>query len=404
MRRVRSEPSSPPEPAMNKTLSSHVTPLRFSVIRSMLEKAAAYDNVISLSIGEPDFDTPAFVCEAAMRDASRGFTHYAPSKGDADLRAAILEAERAKSGLPWTQENLLISSGAMHALLAVMRTILDEGDEVLTPAPSFSDYLGHCVLAGGRLVQVPTSFENDFLPTLEAMEAAVTPKTRVLIVNSPCNPSGVVFDAATLDMLADFAKRHDLIVISDEVYDSIVFSGKAESIATRPGMSERTVVLNSFSKAFAMTGWRVGYALGPSWLMQEMVKVLSYSVASTGSPNQRAALAALTGPQDEFHAFREAYRRRTKLAAERLNAMPGVRCLQPSGTFYLFPHVDAAEKDSLAFALDLLDKAQVIVVPGFPFGPEETVRGCIRIACTVDEDKLSEAMDRMEAYLKSLPR
>lgn len=386
---------------MNTKLSSHVTPLRFSVIRSMLERASAYENVISLSIGEPDFDTPSFVCEAAMKDAMKGFTHYAASWGDPDLRAALLEAERAKSGLPWQGENLLITSGAMHGLLAVMRTILDEGDEVVSPAPCFSDYLGHCVLAGGRLVQVPTSFDNGFLPTLEAMEKAVTPHTRALLINSPCNPSGIVLDAPTLDMLAEFAVRHDLIVISDEVYDSITFRGKAESIATRPGMFERTVVLNSFSKAFAMTGWRVGYALGPSWLMKEMVKVLSYSVASTGTPNQRAALAALTGPKEEFEAFREAYRRRTHLAAARLNAMPGVRCLEPAGTFYLFPHIEAAKGDSLAFALDLLDKKQVIVVPGFPFGPEETVDGCVRIACTVDEEKLAEAMDRIEDYLKN---
>lgn len=385
---------------MNTTLSSHVTPLRFSVIRSMLEKASAYDNVISLSIGEPDFDTPHFVCEAAMSDAKHGFTHYAASRGDADLRNALLAAERAKSGLPWEQENLLITSGAMHGLLAVMRTLLDEGDEVLCPAPCFSDYQGHCALAGGRLVQVATRFEDGFLPSRDAMEAALTPRTRALLINSPCNPSGVVFDAATLDMLADFAVRHDLVVISDEVYDSIVFKGKAESIATRPGMFERTVILNSFSKAFAMTGWRVGYALGPSWIMNEMVKVLSYSVASTGTPNQRAALAALTGPREPFDAFRDAYRRRTKLAAERLNAMPGVRCLEPAGTFYLFPHIDAAEEDSLAFALDLLDKEQVIVVPGFPFGPEETVRGCVRLACTVNEEKLTEAMDRLERYLK----
>ena len=166
---------------MNTTLSSHVTPLRFSVIRSMVERAAAYKNVISLSIGEPDFDTPAFVCEAAMKDASRGFTHYAPSRGDAELRAAILAAERAKHGLPWEEENLLITSGAMHGLLAVMRTLLDEGDEVVAPAPCFSDYQGHCALAGGRLVQVPTRFEDGFMPTLEAMERP-SPRKR-----APCS-------------------------------------------------------------------------------------------------------------------------------------------------------------------------------------------------------------------------
>ncbi|MBP3730029.1 MAG: aminotransferase class I/II-fold pyridoxal phosphate-dependent enzyme, partial [Mailhella sp.] len=306
---------------------------------------------------------------------------------------------RKKTGIDYGEQNLLITTGAMHGLLAVMRTLLSEGDEVLCPAPCFSDYQGHCGLAGGKLVMVPTKFEDGFLPSMEALEKALTPRSRVLLVNSPCNPSGIVLPPDALDMLAAFAIRHDLAVVSDEVYDSIVFDAPAESISTRPGMAERTVVLNSFSKAFAMTGWRVGYAVGPEWVMREMVKVLSYSVASTNTAGQRAAFHALTGPQEAFHAFTEAYRKRTALAYERLSAMPGVQCLKPAGTFYLFPRIDAAKPDSMAFALDLLDKEQVVVVPGFPFGPEETVKGCIRIACTVSEDLLSQAMDRLERYL-----
>ncbi|WP_446424369.1 pyridoxal phosphate-dependent aminotransferase [Mailhella sp.] len=387
---------------MNKKLSACVTSQRFSVIRDMVARAKAYENVISLSIGEPDFDTPSFVCEAAMRDTLKGHTHYAASNGDPELRAALLDDIRRKTGLPYEGKHLLITTGAMHGLLAVMRTLLEDGDEVLCPAPCFSDYAGHCGLAGGRLVQVPTTFENGFEPTRADLEACLSEKSRVLLINSPCNPSGVVFRPETLDMLADFAKKHDLVVVSDEVYDSITFGREAESIATRPDMFKRTVVLNSFSKAFAMTGWRVGYAYGPEWIMGEMVKVLSYSVASTNTAGQRAALYALTGPQDEFAAMREAYRRRTALVAQRLNAMPGVRCLAPAGTFYLFPHIEAAEADSFAFAVDLLDKEQVVVVPGFPFGPEACVKGCIRIACTVDEEKLTEAMDRLEHYLNSL--
>lgn len=386
---------------MNKKISSYVTAQRFSVIRDMVARAKAYNNVISLSIGEPDFDTPAFVCKAAMEDTIKGYTHYAASNGDPELRAALLKDICAKTGLPYEGKHLLVTTGAMHGLLAVMRTLLEAGDEVICPAPCFSDYTGHCGLAGGKLVQVPTKFANGFQPTLEELEACLSGKSRVLLINSPCNPSGVVLKPETLDMLADFAKKHDLVVVSDEVYDSITFNGKAESIVTRPDMFERTVVLNSFSKAFAMTGWRVGYAYGPECIMGEMVKVLSYSVASTNTAGQRAALYALTGPQDDFAAMREAYRRRTTLVAERLNAMPGVRCLAPEGTFYLFPHIEAAEADSFAFALDLLDKEQVVVVPGFPFGPDETVKGCIRIACTVDEAKLNEAMDRLERYLNT---
>ena len=208
--------------------------------------------------------------------------------------------------------------------------------------------------------------------------------------------------AEELEKIAQLVQEHQIWVLSDEVYCELVYDdNKHCSIASFPGMKDYTIVLNGFSKAFAMTGWRVGYAYGPEWIMGEMVKVLSYSVASTNTAGQRAALYALTGPQDDFAAMREAYRRRTALVAERLNAMPGVRCLAPEGTFYLFPHIEAAEADSFAFALDLLDKEQVVVVPGFPFGPEETVKGCIRIACTVDEDKLNEAMDRLERYLNT---
>ncbi len=383
----------------SKSLNSRVTAQRFSVIRDMVARAKAYDDVISLSIGEPDFDTPAFVCEAAMRDAMKGFTHYAPSHGDEDLRAALLQEIRRKTGIPYGDENLLITTGAMHGLLAVMLTLLSEGDEVICPAPCFSDYQGHCGLAGATLVMVPTKFSEGFIPSREDLQACLTPHTKALLINSPCNPSGIVLPPETLDMMAEFALEHDLIVISDEVYDRITFSAPIESISTRPGMSDRTVILNSFSKAYAMTGWRVGFAVGPAWIMREMIKVLSYSIASTNSPGQRAAFHAMTGPQDEFLAFVDAYRRRTDLAYRRLIAMPDVQCIKPAGTFYLFPHIAAAEKDSFAFAVDLLDKEHVVVVPGFPFGPDQTVRGCIRLACTVSEEKIAEAMDRLKHYL-----
>ncbi len=385
---------------MQQPIAACVQAQPFSVIRDMAARAAQYSDAISLSIGEPDFHTPPAVCEAALHDALAGQTHYAPSNGEAGLRAALLAHIRAKGHEGVAQENLLITSGAMHGLLAVMRTLLDAGDEVITLAPHFSDYKGHVGLAGGTLVPVITRFEDGFLPREEALESAVTPRTRVLLINSPCNPTGVVLPAASLDMLAAFAKRHDLIVVSDEVYDSLSWNGAAESIYTRPDMRERTVVLNSFSKAYAMTGWRVGYAYGPAWLMGQMVKVLSYSVASTSTIGQRAAVAALTGPQDAFAEMRAAFGRRVALAARRLAAMPGVRCLPPSGAFYLFPRFEAAVQDSMAFALELLEATRVVVVPGFAFGPQEATRGCVRIACTVDEAKLNVAFDRMEAWLK----
>lgn len=371
----------------------------FSVIRTMVARTLKYENVLSLSIGEPDFDTPAFVCAAAGRDAAHGYTHYAPSTGDADLRRALLEHIQATQGISLGAENLLLTTGAMNGLLAVMRTLLDVGDEVLTLAPYFSDYAGHVRLTGAHLVPVCTYLEDGFLPRMEALEQAVTPRTRVLLLNSPCNPTGAVLSPATLDALADFARRHDLVVIADEVYNSIVADGPVESIYTRPGMAERTVVLNSFSKAYAMTGWRVGYAFGPAWITEHMMKVISYSTASASTIGQRAALAALQGPQEEFTAIRAAFVRRNALVARRLAAMKGVECVAPAGAFYSFPRFAAAMADSEAFALDVLDKVQVVLVPGAAFGPLDCTRGCVRMACTLNESKLNEAMDRLEHYL-----
>lgn len=386
---------------MKNYVSSSVKSQSFSVIRTMVARALAYENVLSLSIGEPDFDTPAFVCAAAGQDASRGYTHYAPSTGDPALRKALIQHVAQKQGVELGEKNLLISSGAMNGLLASMRTLLEVGDEILVLAPYFSDYAYHANLAGAKLVPVCTFLEDGFLPRMEAMEAAVSPRTRVLLLNSPCNPTGAVLPPATLDALADFAIRHDLTVISDEVYDAIAAPGTVQSIYTRPAMAERTLVLNSFSKACAMTGWRVGYAYGPEWIMEQMIKVISASIASTSTIGQRAALAALQGPQEEFMAMRAAFLRRNALITRRLQAMPGVECVPAQGAFYAFPRFEAAMEDTEAFALDVLDKVQVVVVPGFAFGPELSTRGCVRMACTLDEAKLDEAMDRLEGYLRS---
>lgn len=384
---------------MRKYIAPCVKEQPFSVIRTMVARALQYENVLSLSIGEPDFDTPTFVCAAAGRDAASGYTHYAPSNGDAQLRQALLEHIETTQGISLGAENLLITTGAMNGLLAAMRTLTDVGDEVLTLAPYFSDYAGHARLAGAHLVPVCTHLEDGFLPRMDALEHAVTPRTRVLLINSPCNPTGAVLPPATLDALADFAIRHDLIVISDEVYNGIVAGGPVGSIYTRPGMAERTLVLNSFSKAYAMTGWRVGYAFGPAWLTEHMMKVVSYSTASASTVGQRAALAALQGPQEEFLAIRAAFVRRNALVAKRLSAMDGVECVAPAGAFYVFPRFAAAMQDSEAFALDVLDKVQVVLVPGAAFGPRECTQGCVRLACTLGEPSLNEAMDRLEHYL-----
>lgn len=357
---------------MEKKISERVSAMRYSVIRDMGQRAAAYDNVITLGIGEPDFHTPEEISRKALSDALRGHTHYTASQGAPELLAA---------------------------LSAVLRPLLEEEDEVLIPDPHFPDYIAHIAFAGVRLRTIPTRFDEGFVPMPETLETAITDRSKVLILNSPNNPTGAMIPGKVLDALAEVAVRQDLIVVSDEVYDGMVYGEPFQSIASRPGMAERTVVIKSFSKNYAMTGWRVGYCRGPEWIIGQMLKVVNYSTACASSVGQRAALHALTADPAPFEAMREAFSRRVSLVSSRLERMPGIRCLPPSGAFYIFVDVSAYKVDSLSFALDLLDKEQVVVVPGFAFGPSG--EGWVRIACTVDEERLSEAMDRLERYLSA---
>lgn len=373
--------------------------MRFSVIRQMSMRAQAYDDAITLGIGEPDMHTPQYVCKAAYDDACAGYTHYAPSQGDPEL-LGTLATRLTQQGYPCGTDNLIITHGAMHGLYAAMRTLLETDDEVLIPEPHFPDYAPHVAFVGGRVVEVPTSFEQGFIPTAELVEAQLTPKTRVLLLNSPNNPTGAVIPGPVLDDLAKLAVERDLIVISDEVYDRILFTTPYESIYTRPGMAERTMVINSFSKAYAMTGWRVGYAMGPTWIMEQMVKVINYTAASVNIQGQRAALAALRGEQRPFDDMAAEFARRSAYVYDRLRAMPGIRVHKPAGSFYLFPSVENLEPDGERFALELLEKEHVVTVPGFTFGAN--CKGCIRLACTVDMLRLEVAMDRMERFTKRL--
>lgn len=380
-------------------ISSCVRGLHFSVIREMSMRASEYDDAITLGIGEPDMHTPQHVCLAAYQDACAGHTHYAPSKGDPELLQALADSLAAR-GYPGGVENLLVTHGAMHGLAAAMRTLLEEGDEAIIPAPHFPDYAAHVALAGGRLVEAPLDFDAGFVPTAAAIEPCISDRTRVLVLNSPNNPTGAVIPPEALDELARLAVERDLVVISDEVYDRILFDGEYESIITRPGMAERTLVMNSFSKAYAMTGWRVGYVLGPGWLTQQMLKVVNYTLASVNTLGQRAALAALGGEQQPFYDMAREFGRRSAYVYERLLEMPGIRVHKPGGSFYLFPSVAALEPDGKRFALQLLEEEHVVVIPGYTFGAG--AEGCVRLACTVDMQRLEEAMDRLERFVHRL--
>ena len=387
---------------MKKKIATCVHNIVPAVIREMSLKAAAYKDVISLGIGEPDFDTPGEICEGALGDALAGHTHYTPSRGYTDLIQELSHSIKEHSGLELDDSQLLITHGGMGGLTACLRAVLEPGEEALVPEPHFPSYGAQISFAGGEMVYIPTNFEDGFILRPETVEKALTPKTKILIVNTPNNPTGSVIPGQVLDDLAEIAVKHDLLVLSDEVYDRLVFKGRHESIYTRPGMPERTVVVNSFSKTFAMTGWRLGYAYGPDWLIEEMLKVITYQTSCASSVSQRAALAALRADQGQFEAMWREFRERCDLVFQRLKKMPGIRVHPTDGSFYVFPNITEITSDCERFALDLLAQEQVVVVPGGAFGPSG--KGCVRLACTVNKDRLSEAMDRLERFVRGYQR
>lgn len=383
---------------MKKKIATCVRNIVPSVIREMSLKAAAYKDVISLGIGEPDFDTPGKICQGALDDALTGHTHYTPSRGYTDLIQELSRSIKEHSGLELDESRLLITHGGMGGLTACLRAVLEPGEEALVPEPHFPSYKAQIAFAGGEMVYIPTSFEDGFILRPEAVEKVLTPKTKILIVNTPNNPTGSVIPGQVLDDLAEIAVKHDLLALSDEVYDRLVFKGRHESIYTRPGMSERTVVVNSFSKTFAMTGWRLGYAYGPAWLIEEMLKVVTYQTSCASSVSQRAALTALRADQGQFEAMWKEFQERCDLVFQRLKKMPGIRVHPTAGSFYIFPNISEITSDCERFALDLLAQEQVVVVPGAAFGPSG--KGCVRLACTVNKDRLAEAMDRLERFVR----
>ena len=381
-------------------ISESVNRIRPSLIREISTLAEKFDDVIPLGIGEPDFHTAAPICEGALKDALAGATHYAPIKGDPELIDALKTYLNSQYPMDIEAKNLIVTGGGMGALIACFRTLFNSGDDILVPGPYFPAYRAQIELAGGNLVHIETTFEQGFQITMDAVKKALTPKTKAIIINSPHNPTGTVIPAETLDALADFAKEKNLMVISDEVYDRLLFDGLShESIASRPGMTERTIIIGSFSKMYAMTGWRVGYLIAPDWFINEMSKVVMFYTACAPSVSQRGALAALRMDQSWVGEMREEFQQRRDLVYGALSRMKGIRVHEPKGSFYIFPNVAGVAEDSTQFAFDLLEKEHVAVVPGAAFGPSGDA--CVRISFTVDQKRLTEGMERMARYIEN---
>jgi len=373
-----------------------------SGIRRFFALAQEIPNVINLSIGEPDFTPPRHILEAGWKATLSGKTHYAPTNGIPELREALAKKAYDEYGLKYDPNSeVLVTVGGIEAISLALMALVNPGDEVLIPNPGFVCYEPGVRLAGGVPVSVPILEKNKFKPSVDDVTSLITGKSRVMILNYPNNPTGMVLSHDELAALAKIAVERDLIVISDEVYEKIIYDGeKHYCMATFPGMRERTLVVNSFSKTYAMTGLRVGYVYGPKELIAPLWLCHQYFVACVDTFAQYAALAALEGPQDFVKEMVAEFDRRRRFLYKRLNEIGGFSCIFPKGAFYMFPSIKAFKMSSEEFARFLLEEAQVATVPGSAFGSYG--EGYIRISYAAAYEQLEEAIDRIEKAVRKL--
>jgi len=383
-------------------LSRKTGMVEVSGIRRLFELASKMGDVINLGIGEPDFNTPENIKEAAKRALDEDFTHYTANVGIPELREAIAEKLRRENGIDVDPESeIMVTSGATQALTMAIFAILNEGEELLIPSPTFVSYSAAALFAGGVPVEVETKEEENFKVNVEELERHVSDRTKAIVISTPNNPTGSILTRRNLEEIAGFAVEHDLIVISDEVYEKIVYEEPHFSIASLEGMKERTITVNAFSKTYAMTGWRLGYVAAPQPIIREMVKLQMYTAVCASSFSQKAAVEALKGPQDSVEKMRREYARRRELVYRRLSEMPKLSVLKPKGAFYIFPNIKATGMTSEEFSGYLLREARVATVPGRAFGRDG--EGYIRISYAASYEKLEEAMDRIHEALTRLP-
>ncbi len=381
------------------SLSEIANKIQYSNTRSLYEKSKEYTDVIDLTLGDPDIPTPQDVCEAGCEAILSGKTNYTANAGLLELRKVIADKVKKDTGIDYNpQTNVIVTIGAMGALYLLIKSVINEGDEVLIPAPAWVNYGQMVCMSGGIPIYV-NGDERDFSLSVEALEKAVTDRTKMIIINSPCNPTGEVMSNDTLNAIAEIAEKHDLLVVSDEAYSSIVFDdAKFTSIMTLPRMNERTILIDSCSKRYSMTGWRCGFAVGDPDIISAMTRLQENVASCCPQPSQYAAIQALSGNQQSVENMRAEYEKRRNILVDGINRIPGLSCRKPQGTFYAFVNIKEIENDSLKFAYDLLDKVQVAVVPGITYG--EAGEGYVRIAFTQNEDKLKEAIRRLEKYAK----
>lgn len=394
-------------------ISNRVNALAESATIAMATKAREFKsrgiNIISLSLGEPDFKTPKHVQDAAKEAIDEGlYFSYPPVPGYPELRKGIAEKLKRENGIDCTENNIIVSGGAKHSISNVFLATLNPGDEVIIYAPYWVSYVDMVILAEGVPVIIEGGIDQDFKASAAQLEAAITDKTKAIIYSSPCNPSGAVFSREELKAVADVVLKHEnIMVIADEIYEYINFSGEHASIAAFPGMAERTITVNGFSKGYAMTGWRVGYICAPIWLAKGVNKMQGQTTSGICSIAQRAAIAAITGDQQPTLDMAAAYKRRRQLVLGLLSAIPGVRSNEPEGAFYVFPDIsdyfgksdgETTINTSDDMAMYILANAHVSVVGGVAFGSPN----CIRISYAASDENLTEALGKIKEALAQL--
>ncbi|HET7009930.1 MAG TPA: aminotransferase class I/II-fold pyridoxal phosphate-dependent enzyme [Anaerolineales bacterium] len=369
-----------------------------SGIRRFFDIVATMDDVISLGIGEPDFVTPAPILDAGMRSLRRGDTHYTSNSGTLELRQAVAEHLQRLYGVEYdARSEILITVGVSEALYLALTSVLDPGDEVIVPTPCFVAYQPEVVFAGGVPVPLETTVEDQFQVSAQAVEARLTPRTKVLLIGYPNNPTGAVMSRERLLALADIAERHDLLVVSDEIYDRLVYGGHRHvCFAALPGMRDRTITLGGFSKDYAMTGWRIGYAAAPAGTLAELRKVHQYTIMSAPTMAQAAALEALLHGEEHVQAMVAEYDRRRRLIVSGLNEL-GLPTFEPLGAFYAFPSVRASGLSDEDFAEHLLQEERVAVIPGNAFGADG---GFVRCSYATAYEKIEEALERIRRFMQ----
>jgi aminotransferase len=381
-------------------VANHVIGLPKSGIRDFFEIVSKMKNVISLGIGEPDFDTPWHIREAAIYSLEKGKTHYTSNLGLIELRRAISTYVSKNYAIDYRPEDeVIVTVGVSEALDIAFRALVNPGDKVMFHQPCYVSYSPSITLVHGEAVPVPTYAKDNFALTAEALVAAWQPGCKLLVLNLPCNPTGGTCNRQQLEAIAKFCVEKDMLVLSDEIYSELTFDGEHVSIASLPGMKDRCIFLHGFSKAFAMTGWRIGYACGPAVLIDAMMKVHQYSMMCASIMSQEAALEALVRGEDGMKQMRDQYHRRRDFIVRRLNEA-GLKCHLPRGSFYAFPSVESTGLNEKDFAVGLLKAESVAVVPGSAFGANG--HGFVRACFATSYEQLITASDRIERYVQSL--